>query len=162
MSIQPLKSKNTKRIFHVLKDIFLYIIGVNLSLAFLGGILPKFFNFEKSIVINIFLGLVSLAAICWAIKWGVESALRKNKVYPNEYFKISVIIGAIPIFLMFVYVLIRIPSAYRFAKIVAPLPFLRVLFFALKEFTLGFISGLIYGTAVYFWFKKLSKRISAV
>lgn len=158
MSNQPLKTKNSKRIFYVLKDIFLYIIGANLALAFLDGIIPEFFDFKKSIIINVSLGLISLIIICWwAIKWGVESALRKNKVYPNEYFKISVIIGAIPIFLMFVYILLRIPSAYRYAEIVAPVPSLHVLFFALEELILGFISGLVYGIAAYFWFKKLSK-----
>lgn len=158
MSNQPLKTKNPKRIFYVVKDIFLYIIGANLALAFLGKIISELFDFKKLIIVNISLAFISLVVICcWAIKWGVESALRKNKVYPNECFKISVIIGAIPISLMFIYVLLRIPSVHRYAEIVAPIPSLHVLFFALRELILGFIGGLVYGIATYFWFKKLSK-----
>lgn len=158
MSNQPLKTENSKRIFHISKDIFLYIIGANLALAFLVGIMPEFFDFKESIITDVFLALASLAVICWwVIKWGVESTLRKNKVYPKECFKISIIIGVIPIFLVLIYVLVRIPSASRYAEIIAPIPFLYVLFFVLKELIIGFIGGLVYGTATYFWLRKLVK-----
>lgn len=146
---KPHKSK-----FWIIGNIYFYIVGVNLVLFISYTIISKIIPFKETTTTGTFLFLVSAIASVFAIKWGVELVLKRSTIHSNEIFKISLLIGIVPIILSVLFsVWIILINIDRFAELAWYLiPSL------LGEFITMFISGLFYGIVTYFWFKKLSNR----
>ncbi len=137
----------------IVKDIYFYVIGINLFLIAAYRIFSEIVDFKESLVITIALLLISAVGIIFAIKWGVERVLKKTIVHPNEVIKICFPVLIIPIiFVALISAWLIYINLENFSSVAWYLvPWL------LSTFIGALISGIFYGIVTYFWFRKLSR-----
>lgn len=132
--------KTHKSTFWIVRNIYYYIIAAHIVFGFIIGLiynfLSKTFNLKESTVVIILYSLVSISATILAIKWAIESIIKKSIVYPQEFLKISIWVGMIPI--------ITIP--------------ILIDYFGNNIIITGIFSAFFYGISTYLLFKKLSSK----
>ena len=147
--------------FWIVKEIYIYIFGMNLLLS-VGG----FFVFSavannkepSNATILFFLAvfyLIAVIARILAIKWGVESVLQQSIVYSQEIWKIILLIMITPLLALFLLSDI-IPRGDFLISSSHEASF--VDFYGKHIIILGLISVFINGIATYFWFKILTNN----
>lgn len=146
---KPYKSKRW-----IIGNIYSYIVGANLVIFVGYSILSRIIGFEKGMTVGTGTLLLSTVASVLAIKWGVESVFKNSAIRSQEIWKISLIVGVIPIIFSILFsafsILTNLDKTAALSFYLIPTK--------LVELITAFISGLFYGIVTYIWFKKLSKR----
>ena len=147
--------------FWIIKEIYLYIIGIGFLLR-LGGYLVfsvivniKELSYTTALSFAVIFYLIAVIAGILAIKWGVESVLKKSIIYPQEIWKISLLIAIISLFSLFLLSEIGVREDFL---VFSPHEDFFMDFYEKHIITLGLISIFIDGTATYLWFKILTNN----
>ena len=163
LSLQQKIEKPQKGKFWIVGNIYFYIVGVNLGLFIIAGILSQLINIKELIdkdnfLLQVLIVLISIVVAffssVFAIKWGVESVFKKTTISLHEFLVIVLWVAIIPIILEILasvwVVYINLGNLSRVVPYLIPK--------LVSGLILSIISGVFYGAMTYYWLKRLSKE----
>jgi len=145
VNTKPRKSK-----IWVVGNIYLYIISGNFLGVIIYEVISRIIPLKEIKTIDILFSLLmGLVILFFTTKLGVEFVIKRSAVSPNEFTKISLIVGIIPV-IFSILVLFLATNITQNWSLFGP--------FLLPQLIGGIIIGAIYGKTTHFWFKRLPNR----
>jgi len=137
----------------IIANIYYYIIGANLVAWGAGKIIIEpLFGIEGFLLGTIIISVLSLLIIWFAIRGGVEKIFKESVVLSKDFLKISIFVALIPPVINFLLSLFIILANSGVALLIASA---LSTYAAMSTYAaICLLSGIFYGIAVYFWFRK--------